>query len=203
MRWMARLITLYLLYDIFLHRLPYARFSIDDGGPHVHVLGARVLAKCGDILLCRGRTIDSASVSAWSCAYYSHVAVVGPDLYVYDITPVEHMRRMPLDTYVREYEGTVYWRRIKKSHEEWRDVGALEFRETMLPLLLSTLSETRPINALTNFAETWYDPGRAYCSEYICRVMGLEAAGVSHPRNFAPGGKYDALYEPDILRLRV
>ena len=105
MKWIARFAAPFLLYEIFFRRLPYARYIPPTYKAELHSIAVQLLVKPGDILLCRGDSVDSASVAAWSKSIYSHVAVIGPDLMVYDMTPIENERCMSVPDYVQEYDG--------------------------------------------------------------------------------------------------
>jgi hypothetical protein len=208
-RWFWRIVAPLLLLDIFFRRLPYARYRAPPHDRTIHVAEIETTntLRPGDVLLCRGDSADSASVAAWSCSEFTHVAVVGPDKHVYDITPVENERRMGLREYVESYEGMVFWRPVRKPLDasDWKPVPAnLLFRENGTALLGATFAE----NALA--ADLWdkvfaarYAPGKAFCSEYVCMALGLPVPAVSHPRNFSKNGRYAHLYAPETYRLIV
>jgi hypothetical protein len=191
--WIGRLLPPLLLADLFLRRLPHAHAGPPPSTRTLSVFAALPFLSPGDVLVCKGASTDSCSVAGWSCSPFTHVALVGPDLFVYDITPVEHERRMTLFEYVRRYDGHVVWRRARFP-AEWHDVPRMEFRESLPALLAATLSET-PIRPLADRCAARMAPERAYCSEYVCRVLGLPGASVSHPKNFLPDGRYGARWE--------
>lgn len=199
MRFLAPL----LLFDIFLRRIPCA--PLLPLHREMNLMAAMLLLKPGDVLVCKGDSLDSACVSMWSCSPYTHVAVIGPDLHVYDITPIENHRRMTLPTYVKTYEGHVYYRRIKKAlaKDDWQEIQPRAFRATLVPLVAATLSETPVVNSvLDGLVAPTYSEKAAFCSEFVCLVMGLAQPNISHPFNFAPGGRYDDLFHNEMYFLK-
>ena len=202
--WFWRIAAPLALLDIFLRRLPYARYRIPSHVQEVYAHEITDILKPGDVLLCRGDCGDSASVAGWSCSEFTHVAVIGPDKQVYDMTPIENERQMSLPDFVEMYNGAVLWRPIREEHKEWKEVPAnLSFRETGTALFGATLSE---VPVLSDFWEKVVAPQyvdtKSYCSEYVCTAMGLPGGRISNPKNFAPGGKYDELYVDELYYLK-
>lgn len=190
-----------ILSDIFMRRLPLARHSPPPHDGKCHAITAEYLAKPGDVLLCKGYCTDSSAVSAWSVSPFTHVAVIGPDRFVYEVTPIVGERRMSITEYVQQYQGAVCWR-IKKEEvqdHDWCTFDPPEFRESFLPLANATLSNYSVFEPLTNL----YKDGEMYCSEYVCEAMGLPSPKHSHPANFAKGGKYHDLYEEKTYLLFI
>lgn len=188
--------------DVFFRRLPYAKCKRPQATSKCPAIVAELFIKPGDILLCKGFCTDSCVVSAWSLSEFTHIAIIGPDLHVYDITPVEHERRMTLPEYVNQYEGYVCWRPIHRAlkDDEWGDVQHVQFREGIVPYLGATCSENR-LRGIFESVQNLYSPHFMYCSEYVVTAMKLENPRVSHPMNFAPGGKFDFLFEDKIVDL--
>ncbi len=203
-RWFWRIAAPLLLLDIFFRRLPYARYRAPkhDRVVSVSELETTNTLRPGDVLLCRGASADSASVAAWSCSEFTHIAVIGPDKRVYDMTPIENERAMSIREYVDSYDGLVLWRPIKRPvpQEDWKAVPAdLLFRENGTALLGATFAENPWLtDAWDKIFAARYSDKKAFCSEYVCMAMGLPVPRVSHPRNFAPGGRYDHLYAPEL-----
>lgn len=192
--WIGRILPPLILLDLFFRRLPHAHAGPPPVTQTLSAITAIQFIKPGDVLVCKGGSTDSCSVAGWSCTPFTHVAVIGPDKFVYDITPVEHTRRMTLFEYVKTYEGHVVWRRVQEEFEFQKMEDKLEFRESLPALLGATLSET----SLRPVAERWsrkMKSGQAYCSEYVCRFLGLPGAEASHPKNFLPDGRYGNYWE--------
>lgn len=198
-RWAIRILAPLLLAELFLRRFNYICYKTPKVKGRMSAVVAEMLVRPGDVLLCKGDSIDSASVCGWSCSLWSHVAVIGPDLMVYDMTPIVDERRMSLAEYVREYQGVVFLRRIRREESDkirWQEVGKRKFSDHPVTLLGATLSENPLVGLWSGVFKKYYSQEKAFCSEYVCLAMGLEGAHMSHPKSFAPRGKYDRMYEP-------
>ena len=190
--WVARILGPLLLLH-FARRLSYANAHAPPHDRSLNALAANLLVRPGDILLCKGGSADSCTVAAWSLSEWTHVALVGPDGAVYDMTPGANERRMSLWAYVRAYEGWVCWVR-RDPPITWHDPGPREFRDDPTALVLATLAAGRwgdAIRALLGgrFRRAEREP-RAICSEYVATVLGLPTPAHTHPADFAPGGRY-------------
>lgn len=190
------------LLDVFFRRLPYAKCTRPKTTGRCHPVVAELCCKPGDVLLCKGLCADSCVVSAWSLSEFSHIAIIGPDCKVYDITPIEHERCMSLPEFVAKYEGFVCWRPIKRAVKEgeWGSVEPVRFREALWPYMGALCSENflRPV--FENFQHT-YTPTHMFCSEYVATALKLEAPRITHPMNFAPGGRFSHLFTDDLVAL--
>jgi len=192
--WVARLLGPLLLVHLF-RRLSYAHARAPPHDYALNALAATLLARPGDVLLCKGGSADSCTVAAWSLSDWTHVALVGPDRAVYDMTPGENERRMSLWAYVRAYEGWVCWAR-RPPPAAWHDPGARVFREDPAALVLATLAAGRWGELVRRllagrFRRMAREP-RAICSEYVAAALGLPTPAHTHPADFAPGGRYGA-----------
>lgn len=189
-----------IIVDILFRRLPYAKYDVPS---HTHKLSSFIassIIKPGDVLICKGNSADSSAVNAWSISEYSHVAVIGADRMVYDVTPIEHERRKSLEEYVEEYEGYVVLRIKREPQKVWYHVPKVEFRESLIPLLGATCSEN-PLRHFFGLFVSTYQSSLMFCSEYVCTSMGLDNPSISHPMNFAPKNKFSSLYYDDLVLL--
>ncbi len=190
--WLVRLLGPLLLAHTF-YRLTYANARAPRHDRRLHALVAAGLVRPGDLLLCKGGSADSCTVAAWSLSEWTHVAVVGPDRMVYDMTPGEHERRTSLWAYVRAYEGWVCWA-PRRAEPAWHDPGPRRFREEMGALLLATLAAGRwgpPLRRwLAGRFRRMEADEQAICSHYVAASLGYPCPAHTHPADFAPGGRY-------------